>query len=139
MLRLRNVCGFCAKGYFALRNACPGCGYPADGDFSRAAPRPEVVARCPQCGAVFRAGRKACPECGSDERTGWKRSEDVEYESVDLPEARDEEDQREALLAERPWDARLLGARRTRLLVVGLLLVASMVVPALVLLWLHLR
>ena len=46
-------------------------------------------AECPQCGATFRAGRLACPECGSDAETGWKDAEDIDYESIDLPERYD--------------------------------------------------
>lgn len=26
----------------------------------------------------------ACPECGSDENTGWKSEEDLEFEALDL-------------------------------------------------------
>ncbi|MFQ5504028.1 MAG: zinc ribbon domain-containing protein [Planctomycetota bacterium] len=41
---------------------------------------------CPNCGAIFRKGRLACPECGSDERTGWRSAEEIDYLSVDLPD-----------------------------------------------------
>ena len=41
---------------------------------------------CPHCGATFRRGRLACPECGSDAETGWRSSEDIDYESIELPE-----------------------------------------------------
>lgn len=41
---------------------------------------------CPQCGAFVRAGRASCPECGSDERTGWQDAEEVDYQSLELPE-----------------------------------------------------
>ena len=41
---------------------------------------------CPECGAEFRAGRLACPECGSDAETGWKDEEEIQYQSIDLPE-----------------------------------------------------
>lgn len=41
---------------------------------------------CPQCGALFRAGRLACPECGSDAETGWKDAEEIDYQAVDLPD-----------------------------------------------------
>lgn len=44
---------------------------------------------CPNCGAEFRAGRLACPECGSDAATGWRSGEDIEYESLELPERDD--------------------------------------------------
>lgn len=41
---------------------------------------------CPHCGATFAAGRLACPECGSDAGTGWKSGEEIDYQSVDLPD-----------------------------------------------------
>jgi len=44
------------------------------------------LASCPECGAQFPAGRLACPECGSDAETGWKDEEEVQYQSVDLPD-----------------------------------------------------
>lgn len=44
---------------------------------------------CPHCGETFPAGRLACPACGSDARTGWKDAEEIDYASVDLPEADD--------------------------------------------------
>ena len=42
---------------------------------------------CPHCGATYRRGRLACPECGSDAETGWQDQEELDYQSVDLPEA----------------------------------------------------
>ncbi|PIE25689.1 MAG: hypothetical protein CSA62_00430 [Planctomycetota bacterium] len=42
---------------------------------------------CPNCGAFVPKGRLACPECGSDENTGWKSSEEIEYQSVDIPDS----------------------------------------------------
>jgi hypothetical protein len=41
---------------------------------------------CPHCGHTFPAGRLSCPECGSDAETGWKSPEEIDYESVELPE-----------------------------------------------------
>lgn len=41
---------------------------------------------CPHCGAAVPGGRPACPECGSDDRTGWRDSEEVFLASVDLPD-----------------------------------------------------
>jgi hypothetical protein len=41
---------------------------------------------CPECGTEFPAGRLACPECGSDAQTGWKDEEEIQYQSVELPE-----------------------------------------------------
>lgn len=50
----------------------------------------EAGSSCPHCGAFVPQHRLSCPECGSDERTGWKSSEDIEYESVDIPDSIDE-------------------------------------------------
>lgn len=51
------------------------------------APKPvRSFATCPNCGESFPAGRLACPECGSDAETGWKDQEEIDYESVELPE-----------------------------------------------------
>ena len=41
---------------------------------------------CPQCGAPVPAGRLACRECGSDAETGWQSAEEIDYQSVDLPD-----------------------------------------------------
>lgn len=41
---------------------------------------------CPHCGATFRAGRPACPECGSDDATGWREQDDLDYLSVEIPD-----------------------------------------------------
>ena len=51
---------------------------------SRREPAPTQV--CPHCGASFPRGRLACPECGSDESTGWKSQEEIDYESVEIPD-----------------------------------------------------
>jgi len=45
---------------------------------------------CPHCGETFRAGRAACPHCGSDARTGWAEAEEIEYQSVEIPDFFDE-------------------------------------------------
>lgn len=52
---------------------------------------------CPNCGARFKRGRLACPECGSDAATGWRSSEDLDYESVEIPDF---------------WDEAAMGSRR---------------------------
>ena len=48
-------------------------------------PGPEPF-ECPHCGAPVPRGRLACPECGSDAQTGWQSSEEIDYQSVELPE-----------------------------------------------------
>lgn len=45
-----------------------------------------VVFECPHCGAVVRQGAAACRECGSDVRTGWQSQEEIDYQSLELPE-----------------------------------------------------
>ena len=52
--------------------------------------RPHATEECPHCGTVFRAGRLACPECGSDANTGWKSADEIEYQSVEIPDYYDE-------------------------------------------------
>lgn len=42
---------------------------------------------CPHCGERVPAGRLACPECGSDANTGWQDQEEIDYTSVDIPDA----------------------------------------------------
>jgi hypothetical protein len=57
---------------------------------------------CPNCGADVPLGAKACRECGSDATTGWQRSDDIDYASVDLPDGyRDERDGSDAVPAAR--------------------------------------
>jgi len=48
-------------------------------------PRREIFA-CPHCGADVPLGAKACKECGSDATTGWQDEQEVDYQSVDLPQ-----------------------------------------------------
>ncbi len=45
------------------------------------------VDHCPECGAEFPAGKLACPECGSDAETGWKSSDEIDYQSIEIPDA----------------------------------------------------
>lgn len=53
--------------------------------------QPEYFA-CPHCGADVAVGAKVCRECGSDADTGWQSTEEVEYQSLDLPQGyRDDE------------------------------------------------
>lgn len=47
---------------------------------------PESGFDCPQCGAFVRRGRASCPECGSDERTGWQEADEIDYQSLELPD-----------------------------------------------------
>jgi hypothetical protein len=52
---------------------------------SKKAVRREIF-ECPHCGADVAVGSKVCRECGSDASTGWQDSEEVDYQSLDLPE-----------------------------------------------------
>jgi hypothetical protein len=48
--------------------------------------RPRRTFLCPHCGAQVDIGSPSCRECGSDAATGWQDSEEVDYQSLDLPE-----------------------------------------------------
>ena len=48
---------------------------------------------CPNCGAEVKAGKKVCRECGSDDETGWMSSEEIDYQSIDIPEGYGDQDQ----------------------------------------------
>ncbi len=77
---------------------------------------------CPHCGEPVPRRAKACPHCGSDDETGWRSSEDVDYEAVDLPDpgyGRPDEDD-DDLDPEKA--ARRASARRAFRLIVVLLL-----------------
>ena len=51
----------------------------------RPKPRREIF-ECPNCGADVPVGSKVCRECGSDDSTGWQSSEEIDYQSLELPE-----------------------------------------------------
>ncbi len=55
----------------------------------RMARKPHATEFCPACGTEFKAGRLACPECGSDANTGWKSQEEIDYQSIDIPDPDD--------------------------------------------------
>ena len=42
---------------------------------------------CPNCGESIRETALACPECGSDAETGWASDEEIDYQSVEIPES----------------------------------------------------
>ncbi len=44
------------------------------------------IFECPHCGADVPIGSAACKECGSDTDTGWQSQEEIDYQSLDLPE-----------------------------------------------------
>ena len=41
---------------------------------------------CPHCGEPVRVGARGCRECGSDIETGWQNEEEIDYQSLDLPQ-----------------------------------------------------
>lgn len=47
---------------------------------------PRETFECPNCGADVYVGAKVCRECGSDASTGWRSSEEVDYQSIDIPD-----------------------------------------------------
>jgi hypothetical protein len=57
---------------------------------------------CPNCGADVAVGAKVCRACGSDDSTGWKSSEEIDYQSIDIPDGYGPDDEAEA----RPRSAR---------------------------------
>lgn len=140
--RRTRTCGFCAKRFPANRAVCPGCSYPADGDLAGRRPgddeRPAErrgAAECPTCGGRFAAGRPACPHCGSDASTGWKSGDEIDYQSLDVPDAFDDDAYREAVSGLRGGSPGFWRTAKTRRMAVGILIVLAMTVPALVLLW----
>jgi len=51
---------------------------------------------CPNCGADVQVGAKVCRECGSDDSTGWQSSEEIDYQSLDIPDGYGPDDELEA-------------------------------------------
>ena len=87
---------------------------------TRRRPR-HAIFECPHCGADVPAGASVCRECGSDASTGWQSGEEIDYQSLELPD-----DDEPATRSER--------AQRSRwYAVVALLAVAALVA------WLVLR
>ncbi len=60
---------------------------------------------CPNCGAEVAANARACRECGSDANTGWKHGDELDYQSVEIPDGYggefDSKPSRSALLSRR--------------------------------------
>ncbi len=57
--------------------------------FSRKPRAPRLLRACPYCGSTIPQKALACPECGSDENTGWKSEEEIQFESLDLGDHRE--------------------------------------------------
>jgi hypothetical protein len=71
---------------------------------------------CPNCGADVPVGKKGCRECGSDASTGWMDSEEIDYQSIDIPDGYG------------PTDEVKQGVGRTQLVAVLLLLLLAGIV-----------
>lgn len=48
--------------------------------------KPAETFVCGHCGADVLVGAKSCRECGSDADTGWQSAEEVDYQSVEIPD-----------------------------------------------------
>ena len=48
--------------------------------------RRRTTFECPHCGAAVAVGARACRECGSDASTGWQDEQEIDYQSVDIPD-----------------------------------------------------
>lgn len=66
--------------------------------------QPKESFECPNCGATVVVGKRACRECGSDASTGWQSSEEIDYQSIDIPDGYGPDDE----LAEPSRSARLM-------------------------------
>lgn len=41
---------------------------------------------CPHCGADVPIGSPVCRECGSDAGTGWQDRDEIDYQSLEIPD-----------------------------------------------------
>jgi hypothetical protein len=93
--------------------------------------KPVRTATCPQCGEGFPAARLACPHCGSDAQTGWRSSENVDYEAADVPDAFDDEDYEDVVDSLPGAPPAVRGSKWTRrrrvMVVAGIVLVAAFI------------
>lgn len=81
--------------------------------------RPVETFECPHCGEPVKVGALACRECGSDVQTGWQSEEEIDYQSLDLPEGYSHD-------ADHPGAAGRSGGPSTGVIVVGLVVAAAM-------------
>ena len=81
---------------------------------------------CPNCGADVVVGKVVCRECGSDSSTGWQSSEEIDYQSIDIPDGYGPEDEAEKA-ARSPTVVRVnKTATIVALLVIGMLMLTFM-------------
>lgn len=94
---------------------------------TRRKPRREIF-ECDHCGADVPVGSKVCRECGSDASTGWQSSEEIDYQSLDIPDGYGDADDPQGGAGSEP--------RRRWLMLATLVLVALLVIALLALgLW----
>ncbi len=41
---------------------------------------------CPHCGADVAVGARVCRECGCDASTGWQSADEIDFQSLELPD-----------------------------------------------------
>lgn len=63
---------------------------------------------CPNCGEPVRVGAAVCRECGSDPRTGWQDAEEIDYQSIEVPDGWGPEDETAAPPATIGWRWRIV-------------------------------
>ncbi|MBK8096668.1 MAG: hypothetical protein IPK26_06145 [Planctomycetes bacterium] len=70
--------------------------------------KPPEFFDCPNCGEPVKVGSAACRECGSDARTGWQSGEEVDYQSVDVPDGWGPDDEAPTSGGANPWRWRIV-------------------------------
>lgn len=90
---------------------------------------------CPHCGGRIQEGRKFCPLCGSDGSTGWRSEEEIESESLELPDTSlDDESYEEFLKGERLSPVHSKGKEISLIIigVIGILILTILVLAFLI-------
>ncbi len=64
-------------------------------------PRREIF-ECPHCGADVPLGSKVCRECGSDAATGWQDGQEIDYQSIEIPDGYGEDEHASGTTSTRP-------------------------------------
>ena len=85
--------------------------------------RPVETFECPQCGELVKVGALACRECGSDVETGWQSAEEIDYQSLDLPEGYSDD-------AGHPGASSAAGGSSIGVVIVALVVAAAMALLA---------
>jgi uncharacterized membrane protein YvbJ len=98
----------------------------------RRARRARGTFSCPACGDQVPEGSLACRSCGSDDRTGWRRDDDEDFERPG--EDLDDEDYRDVVADLEERAPRSSVPRRTRI-VAAILVIVLVALVFSVLLW----